>query len=94
VITAGDGVEALEVLERDPHQIDLLITDVIMPRMGGAQLAQRAHEIAPQMPVIFTSGYSGDVLKYLEDAPLQFQLLEKPFLSADVVRLVEETLAE
>jgi hypothetical protein len=94
VITAADGVEALGVLERDPRPIDLLITDVIMPRMGGAELAQRAHEIAPQMPVIFTSGYSGDVLRYLEDAPQHFHLLEKPFLSADVVRLVEEALAE
>jgi signal transduction histidine kinase/CheY-like chemotaxis protein len=93
VLAARDGVEALEILDRAEQQIDLLVTDVIMPRMGGAELAQRAHELCPRMPVIFTSGYSGDVHRYLQLAPDQFQLLEKPFMSADILRVVEDMLA-
>jgi signal transduction histidine kinase/CheY-like chemotaxis protein len=94
VLTAADGVEAVAILERSHEKVDLLVTDVIMPRMGGVELARRAHQIAPYLPVIFTSGYSGDILKYLQEAPQRLRLVEKPFLAADVVRAVQETLAE
>ena len=93
VVPARDGVEALAILTGGERPIDLLITDVIMPRMGGAELAQRAHELRPSMPIIFTSGYSGDVHRYLQNAPEQFRLLEKPFRSSDIVRVVEQSLA-
>jgi signal transduction histidine kinase len=94
VLPAGDGVEAIGILERSKELVDVLITDVIMPRMGGVELAQRAHQLAPHLPVIFTSGYSGDVHKYLQGAPQHFRLIEKPFMAAEVVRVVQETLDE
>jgi two-component system, cell cycle sensor histidine kinase and response regulator CckA len=94
VLPAADGVEAMGILERSKDLVDVLVTDVIMPRMGGVELAKRAHKLAPRLPVIFTSGYSGDVLEYLQDAPQQFRLIEKPFMAAEVVRLVQETLDE
>ena len=56
VLEAGDGFEALEMLGAAP--VDLLFTDVRMPGMDGYELARRAKQLHPQLPVIYTTGYS------------------------------------
>ena len=59
VIEAADGVAALEIL-RGPYPVDVLMTDLAMPRMGGMELALLAQSIRPNLPVLYTSAYFRD----------------------------------
>lgn len=55
-----DGPEALSTFQREPAAYDMLITDMTMPKMRGAELAQKILEICPHMPVLLCSGYFDD----------------------------------
>ena len=85
VLTAGDGLEALAVLEAAGAEIQLVISDLRMPRLDGFQLSAHlaSRRLAP--PVIFISGYSVD---QRTDRPV----LPKPFHAADLVAAVERIL--
>lgn len=72
VLSAEDGLDALSVLKRE-RSIDLLFTDVVMPRLNGFELAARAREAAPLLKVLFTSGYATDL-------SAADRLLKKPYL--------------
>jgi two-component system cell cycle sensor histidine kinase/response regulator CckA len=76
LIAASNGEEALRAAEEHPGEIHLLITDLVMPKMGGTELARRFREIRPRTPVLFISGYTQDMLK---DGEQGVHLLEKPF---------------
>jgi two-component system cell cycle sensor histidine kinase/response regulator CckA len=93
VLTARDGVDALEVLRRHAAPLDLLVTDANMPRMGGMELAARVRELLGEVPVLITSGYSGDVVRSMASFGGETRLLEKPFLAREVTEAVEEMLA-
>lgn len=86
VITAGDGVEALALLEQRGALVELVITDVVMPNMTGPELATRlaTRPIAP--PVVFMSAIG-------VETDLPGPLLTKPFLPNDLSRLVRQVLA-
>jgi two-component system, cell cycle sensor histidine kinase and response regulator CckA len=56
VLQAADGVEALSLLESQGDRIQLVLTDVVMPRMSGKELARRLSEMRPDLPVLFMSG--------------------------------------
>jgi CheY-like chemotaxis protein len=75
VLAAGDGLEALALLEQTPTRIDLVITDVLMPGMTGPELAERLATRPSPPPVLFVSGSHTDV-----PGPL----VKKPFLPADL----------
>jgi PAS domain S-box-containing protein len=60
IIEASNGAEAFEMCSRSDYEIDLLLTDVVMPKMGGRELAEKLAETHPQMKVLFTSGYTDD----------------------------------
>lgn len=62
VLEARDGAEALEILQRQGDEIDLLITDVVMPHLGGRELAERLAETHPRLPILFASGYTDDAI--------------------------------
>jgi CheY-like chemotaxis protein len=63
VLEASSGVEALKVFERHQGQVDLLLTDLVMPEgMTGRELAQQLKNRKPELKVIYTSGYSPDVM--------------------------------
>jgi len=86
VVTAIDGVDAIEVFERLGGAIDALVTDVAMPRMRGDELALRLAERLPRLPVVMMSGYaSGDVAG-------QVRVLEKPVSQAELLRAIREAL--
>ena len=79
VLTAGDGIEALEVAEKHIGEIDLLLSDVVMPRMNGRDLANHLREEFPNLAILFVSGYADDIITrhgILED---DVQFLGKPF---------------
>lgn len=77
VLPARNGHEALEVLGKHGDGIDLLLADVVMPRLGGRDLAKRACELLPHLRVLFISGY-GDNLDFRADFP-DALVIEKPF---------------
>jgi DNA-binding response OmpR family regulator len=91
VIDARDGDEALEFARRYAGAIDLLITDVVMPGLSGRDLAARLSGERPDVRVLYTSGYTENVMKRagFESEPT---LLPKPFLPADLLRKVNEVL--
>ncbi len=92
VIVASNGVEALEVLEGNGKKIDLLLTDVVMPQMGGPELADELETRNPGLKVVFMSGYSEKIVG-ARLATGHRALLEKPFSLAvllDRVRSVME----
>jgi CheY-like chemotaxis protein len=93
VIEADGGASALEAHGRFDGSIDLLITDVVMPRMSGPQLADQLKERNPDLPVLFISGHLGETVEsqgLLDGA----NLLGKPFTSAQLAGEVRRVLAE
>jgi CheY-like chemotaxis protein len=93
VIAAGDGVEALEMIADDPDRdIDLLLTDVIMPQMSGKDLADAVRAGRPRIRVLFMSGHTDDAIVHhgiLDDGVL---FLPKPFTPGQLTRKVREVL--
>ncbi len=92
VFTAANGVEALQRLEEHKGQIDLVVTDVVMPEMGGIELAERLALTHPSIKVLCTSGYTGHSTSghpMLE--PSRF--LPKPFKAQELLSKVQEVLA-
>lgn len=91
VLQAADGVEALSLLESSGDRIQLVLTDIIMPRMSGGELARRLSEIRPNLPVMFMSGYAEDpVLQGVSDGT---SFLRKPFTAAVLIEAVRRVLA-
>ena len=88
---AADGQEALEILQSKPDAIDLLVTDVIMPRMNGPKLLKAIRRQSPDLRVLFMSGYADEVV--LRDIPdMKLNLLRKPFSPKDLADRVRSTL--
>jgi DNA-binding response OmpR family regulator len=69
----------MEVVQSQNQRIDLLVTDLVMPKMGGRQLAARVAEMYPQTKVLFMSGYPDVAIEGLEDAMPDKEILRKPF---------------
>jgi PAS domain S-box-containing protein len=94
VLEARDGEEALTIAERQSGTIDLLVTDVIMPRMNGRELAERLVARRPGLRVLYLSGYAedpgGNRTPLVEGAAF----LGKPFKPVALARKVSETLAQ
>jgi two-component system, cell cycle sensor histidine kinase and response regulator CckA len=93
VHTAPDGATALALLEAHVDEISILITDVVMPKMGGRDLANAVLARRPGLPVLFVSGYAPDeqLRRSAEDRTVAF--LQKPFLPEQLARAVRELLA-
>ena len=92
MLLAPDGMQALRMAEANLGQIDLLLTDVMMPGLSGPQLAARLHQQAPDIPVVFMSGYPEDALTEVEGLRLETDFVAKPFTSALLARRVSEKL--
>ncbi len=93
VLKAQDGIEAQALLQSSTRKIDLLITDVVMPRMNGPKLVESVYRELPLLPVLFISGYADDVI--LRDIPdTKRNLLRKPFSPKQLVDRVRATLDE
>lgn len=88
VMVARSAVEALGIIEEERDDIALILTDVVMPDMRGTQMAQEILRQAPEMKVMFMSGYPGSLEKEFPGA----RLLHKPFTPTDLLRFVAEAL--
>jgi PAS domain S-box-containing protein len=90
VLVAAHGGEALEVSKHQRGPIHLLISDLVMPEVGGRELATRLWETRPDLRVLFMSGYMGDdVMKQAPHGP-GIGFIGKPFMPEDFIRKVRE----
>jgi two-component system cell cycle sensor histidine kinase/response regulator CckA len=93
VLEAGNGVEAIDVLEKSGGQVDLVVSDVVMPEMDGPTLLRELRTRNPSMKIIFVSGYAEDAFQKHLPADGQFAFLAKPFTLKQLVNAVKETIA-
>ena len=92
VLEAGTGVEALRVWEKHGGEIDLLLTDMVMPEgMTGRELADQLKKRKPSLKVIYTSGYSSEVMGR-DDHPPDIRFLQKPYPPPQLAQTVRECL--
>jgi two-component system cell cycle sensor histidine kinase/response regulator CckA len=79
VVPCSLPTEGLEACQKFAREIDLLLTDVVMPEMNGREMAERIHGLLPGLPVIFMSGYAKHALAEQGQVDPQFEYLQKPF---------------
>ncbi len=92
VLAATDGEAAMAISRAFPGRIDLLVTDVIMPGVGGRQLADALTRERPGLPVLYVSGYTDDRALMDELVNGERTLLSKPFTSLELARRVRQTI--
>jgi two-component system cell cycle sensor histidine kinase/response regulator CckA len=92
VIEAKSGEAALEVITGGGEKVELLITDVVMPRMDGPSLVKRVRELYPDMKVIFISGYTEDAFRKRLDRDGDIHFLPKPFSLKQLATKVKEVM--
>jgi PAS domain S-box-containing protein len=95
VLEAADGAEALGVVRHFDGHIDLLLTDVVMPRMSGHELVELARPLRPAMRILYVSGYSEEAIARQGQLTEGIELLSKPFtpgvLTAKIRELLDRT---
>lgn len=89
---AANGAEALRMLAAGIGEIDLLVSDIIMPEMGGLELARRVAIDFPTLPILLISGYS-DSQELGQSIPAGLDLLQKPFSGTELTAAVARCLA-
>jgi CheY-like chemotaxis protein len=91
-VEAEDGQEAIELLGADPGSFDLVLSDVVMPRMGGREFAGHLARVRPGLPVLFMSGYTNDEIMRRGLLEPGAPFLAKPFSPETLSAKVREVL--
>lgn len=94
VLSAGSGEEALDALKLHPVKVDLVITDVVLPHMSGAQLVGAVCSIHPEAKTLFISGYAENIVLRPEAAKPGVHFLKKPFPLHALAEKIEEILEQ
>ncbi len=94
VLEANSGETALEILSKQQAPIDLLVTDVVMPRLDGPSLVKEVRQTRPDLKVIFISGYAEDSFRKRLDEDTGIHFLPKPFSLKQLAGKVKEVLGE
>ena len=92
VLQAASGPEAIALVESDATRIDLLLTDVVMPRMNGRELARRLQEMRPGLATLYMSGYAPGAIVHQGVLDPGLAFIAKPLRPADLIRKVREVL--
>jgi len=92
VLAARNGKEAIQVFDENRDRIDLAILDAVMPGLGGKAVYEHIHRVNPSIPILFSSGYSFDVLQaeYLPQGDVQ--VLQKPYAASELLNRIGEML--
>jgi len=93
VLEATNGQDALALIIARHGEVDLILSDMVMPGMGGAELATRVRAFAPTLPVLLMTGYTEEALARNGDRPLDQEIIEKPFTLHIVLEKVRTALA-
>jgi CheY-like chemotaxis protein len=94
VLTATNALDAIELIEDRADPVHLLVTDVVMPKMGGPDLAKRLVGMRPEMRVLFSSGYTEDAIVDRGVLDEHVHFLQKPYTPSTLARRVREVLDE
>ena len=92
VLEAGNGSEALQVIQEHAQMIHLMLTDVVMPLMGGRDLADQLRPSHPETSVLYTSGYTDHAIVHHNVLDPGTEFIQKPFSPAQLARKVRELL--
>jgi CheY-like chemotaxis protein len=92
VLVASDGQEGLEIFRANPGKIDLIVSDLVMPKMGGGQLHRTIREDGGDVKFILASGYTGREEAVNDDLDQPLPILQKPWLLSQLLERVRETL--
>jgi two-component system, cell cycle sensor histidine kinase and response regulator CckA len=92
VLEAVDGEAALSALARERGRVDLVITDLVMPRLGGRELGERLRTMGNEAAVLYMSGYTGDAVTQRAMVDEGAEFLEKPFTPDQLLARVDEIL--
>lgn len=92
VVAAEDPIDALDMLALESYATDLVVSDLVMPKLTGVEFAKQAETLRPGIRFLFISGYSGH--RMLDDSSLQahVQLVQKPFTGAELTQAVRQAL--
>src|SRR6185503_11392449 len=93
VLEAENGAEALKLCESQEEPVDLIVTDIVMPEMGGSELAKKIREKQPDARILFTSGYTEDTAlrqRFLQPGEA---FIEKPFTPALLAQKARDLLS-
>jgi PAS domain S-box-containing protein len=94
VLQAKDGIEALSVAKTHPSPIHLAVTDVVMPHMGGGQLAAELSKLTPKTKLLFVSGYAGRTVLNHKVIDLETNFLQKPYTLKQLAAKVRASLGQ
>jgi two-component system cell cycle sensor histidine kinase/response regulator CckA len=94
VLEAGNGVEAIEVLERHEGRVDLVVSDVVMPEMDGPTLLKELRKRNPELRIIFVSGYAEEAFEKSVSDASQYYFVPKPFTLKQLVSAVKEAMGK
>jgi signal transduction histidine kinase len=94
LLTAGIPEEAMALATGYGGVIDLLLTDVIMPRMTGREMAMQLARYRPEVPVVYMSGYAEDVMAFQQLLDIGAYLIEKPFYPNQLLRIVRRAIEQ
>jgi two-component system cell cycle sensor histidine kinase/response regulator CckA len=94
VLEAGNGVEAIELIDGHDGSIDLVVSDVVMPEMDGPALLKELRKRSPNLRIIFVSGYAEEAFAKSLPEGGQFEFLAKPFTLKQLIAKVKDTMAD
>jgi two-component system cell cycle sensor histidine kinase/response regulator CckA len=92
VLEARNGTEAIRIAEKDPAAIDLIVSDVIMPHMGGPEMVRNIREMRPDLKVLFISGFTDDAISVSDLEQELTDLLPKPFGKNELAQRVRKII--
>ena len=93
VLEAANGQDALALVTARGTEINLVLSDMVMPGMGGSELAGRVRTLAPTLPVLLMTGYTEEAITRAGDRPFEEQIIEKPFTLHTMLEKVNSALA-
>src|SRR5687768_6035349 len=92
VLQAGGGEEAISLFRRHKEPIDLLITDVVMPKLSGKDVADQMKAVHPETKVLYMSGYTDEAIVHHGIVDSHIAFLQKPFSERALTRKIREVL--
>ena len=94
VLSARNGLEAVEILNGCDKTVDLLLTDVVMPGMNGVELCEWVSESHPDLPVLFMSGYTDEIISHRGVLDTGINFISKPFTDGELITQVDLLLPQ
>ena len=92
VLAVAQGEEALALIQQGRHSVDLVLMDVVMPKLGGGELVKRLRAIRPRLRVVYMSGYTDGAISRQGVLDKGAVLLEKPFTAQNLGRTIRTAL--